>query len=115
MGSSNYGPPGTRGTTVPRPGLSPMPPAPGQAPVPGPGRRRLGNARLDARLPRNRQMITAAVAPPEWLGDDEVTTRGTPRRESHHVLGEPLALIVLGLLLMGVGFLTFRLKRMAES
>jgi len=30
-------------------------------------------------------------------------------------LGWPLALIVLGLLLMGVGFLTFRLKRMAES
>ena len=30
-------------------------------------------------------------------------------------MGWPLALIVLGLLLMGVGFLTFRLKRMAES
>jgi hypothetical protein len=29
-------------------------------------------------------------------------------------IGWPLALIVLGLLLMGVGFLTFRLKRMAE-
>jgi hypothetical protein len=29
-------------------------------------------------------------------------------------MGWPLALIVLGLLLMGVGFLTFRLKRMAE-
>ena len=30
-------------------------------------------------------------------------------------MGWPLALIVLGLLLMGVGFLTFRLTRMAES
>jgi hypothetical protein len=30
-------------------------------------------------------------------------------------MGWPLALIVLGLLLMGVGFLTYRLKRMAES
>jgi hypothetical protein len=29
-------------------------------------------------------------------------------------MGWPLALIVLGLLLMGVGFLTYRLKRMAE-
>ena len=50
MGSSNYGPPGTRGTTVPRPGLSPMLPAPRQAPVPGLGRLRFGNGRLDARL-----------------------------------------------------------------
>ncbi|HOC41657.1 MAG TPA: hypothetical protein PKJ99_01460 [Thermoanaerobaculales bacterium] len=30
-------------------------------------------------------------------------------------MGWPLALIVLGLLLMGVGFLTFRLKRIADS
>ena len=29
-------------------------------------------------------------------------------------MGWPLALAVLGLLLMGVGFLAFRLKRMAE-